>query len=40
MPQSCYQILAQDCTDELKFIVLWKRDEFNQNYINVKIADM
>lgn len=40
MPLSCYQVLAQDCTDELKFIVLLKKDHIEQNHINVKIADM
>nr|XP_046247526.1 vitellogenin-2-like [Scatophagus argus] len=41
MPHSCYQVLAQDCTQELKFIVLLKRDQTQeQNQINVKIADI
>uniref|UniRef100_A0A3Q3GPF5 Vitellogenin-like n=1 Tax=Labrus bergylta TaxID=56723 RepID=A0A3Q3GPF5_9LABR len=41
MPQSCYQVLAQDCTGELKFIVLLKRDHIHeQNQINVKIANI
>ncbi|XP_028259820.1 vitellogenin-2-like isoform X2 [Parambassis ranga] len=41
MPHSCYQVLAQDCTPELKFIVLLKRDQAQeQNQINVKIADI
>ncbi|XP_063747534.1 vitellogenin-2-like [Eleginops maclovinus] len=41
MPLSCYQVLAQDCTSELKFIVLLKRDQaLEQNLINVKIADI
>ncbi len=40
MPLSCYQVLAQDCTDELKFMVLLKKDHIEQNHINVKIADM
>ncbi|KAL3047365.1 hypothetical protein OYC64_021558 [Pagothenia borchgrevinki] len=41
MPLSCYQVLAQDCTSELKFIVLLKRDQAQeQNLINVKIADI
>lgn len=41
MPHSCYQVLAQDCTSELKFIVLLKRDQTQeQNQINVKIADL
>ncbi|XP_073332773.1 vitellogenin-2-like [Pagrus major] len=41
MPHSCYQVLAQDCTPELKFIVLLKRDQTQeQNQINVKIADI
>lgn len=35
---SCPQILAQDCTDELKFIVLLKKDEGEQPSVNVKIA--
>uniref|UniRef100_A0A4W6F983 Uncharacterized protein n=1 Tax=Lates calcarifer TaxID=8187 RepID=A0A4W6F983_LATCA len=37
---SCYQVLAQDCTDELKFMVLLKKDHIEQNHINVKIADI
>lgn len=41
MPHSCHQVLAQDCTPELKFIVLLKRDQTQeQNQINVKIANM
>lgn len=41
MPHSCYQVLAQDCSSELKFMVLLKRDQTQeQNEINVKIADM
>nr|XP_019936765.1 PREDICTED: vitellogenin-2-like [Paralichthys olivaceus] len=41
MPHSCYQVLAQDCTPELKFIVLLKRDQNQeQNQINVKIANI
>lgn len=40
MPLSCYQVLAQDCTDELKFMVLLKKDHIEQNHINVKVADM
>ncbi|XP_060889626.1 vitellogenin 2 [Labrus mixtus] len=41
MPQSCYQVLAQDCTPELKFIVLLKWDHTQeQNQINVKIANI
>ncbi|XP_029905195.1 vitellogenin-2-like [Myripristis murdjan] len=41
MPHSCYQVLAQDCTPELKFMVLLKRDQTHeQNLINVKIADI
>ena len=41
MPASCQQVLAQDCTDELKFMVLLRKDlALQQNEINVKIADM
>ncbi|CAK6958104.1 vitellogenin-2-like [Scomber scombrus] len=41
MPHSCYQVLAQDCSSELKFMVLLKRDQTQeQNEINVKIADI
>ena len=40
MPLSCYHVLAQDCTEELKFIVLLKKDHAEQKHINVKIADM
>ncbi|XP_062252051.1 vitellogenin-2-like [Platichthys flesus] len=41
MPHSCYQVLAQDCTPELKFLVLLKRDQSQeQNEINVKIANL
>ncbi|KAM6921977.1 vitellogenin-1-like [Xenentodon cancila] len=39
-PQSCYQVLAQDCTDELKFMVLLMKDSVEQSHINVKIADI
>lgn len=39
MPLSCYQILVQDCTPELKFIVTLKND-IEQKHINIKIADM
>ncbi|XP_074525154.1 vitellogenin-2-like [Halichoeres trimaculatus] len=41
MPHSCYQVLAQDCTKELKFIVLLKRDQAQeQSQITVKIANI
>ena len=40
MPLSCNQVLAQDCTQELKFMVLLKKDKLEQNWINVKLADM
>uniref|UniRef100_A0A8K9UW97 Phosvitin n=1 Tax=Oncorhynchus mykiss TaxID=8022 RepID=A0A8K9UW97_ONCMY len=41
MPLSCYQVLAQDCTTELKFMVLLKKDHASeQNHINVKISDI
>lgn len=41
MPHSCYQVLAQDCTSELKFMVLLKRDQAQEeNEINVKIENM
>lgn len=40
MPPSCYQILVQDCTPELKFIVMLKNDNVEQKHINIKIADM
>uniref|UniRef100_A0A4W5M772 Uncharacterized protein n=1 Tax=Hucho hucho TaxID=62062 RepID=A0A4W5M772_9TELE len=41
MPLSCYQVLAQDCTTELKFMVLLKKDKATeQNHINVKISDI
>ncbi|XP_038855683.1 vitellogenin isoform X2 [Salvelinus namaycush] len=41
MPLSCYQVLAQDCTIELKFMVLLKKDHASeQNHINVKISDI
>uniref|UniRef100_A0A3B4XY36 Vitellogenin-2-like n=1 Tax=Seriola lalandi dorsalis TaxID=1841481 RepID=A0A3B4XY36_SERLL len=41
MPHSCYQVLAQDCTSELKFIVLLKKDQtLEQQQINVKIANI
>ncbi|XP_031719924.1 LOW QUALITY PROTEIN: vitellogenin 2 [Anarrhichthys ocellatus] len=40
MPLSCYQVLAHDCTDELKFMVLLKKGHIEQNHINVKIADI
>uniref|UniRef100_A0A674F5R8 Vitellogenin n=1 Tax=Salmo trutta TaxID=8032 RepID=A0A674F5R8_SALTR len=41
MPLSCYQVLAQDCTVELKFMVLLKKDHASEeNHINVKISDI
>ncbi|CDQ71698.1 unnamed protein product [Oncorhynchus mykiss] len=41
MPLSCYQVLAQDCTTELKFMVLLKKDNLHkQNHIIVKISDI
>ncbi|KAJ8376406.1 hypothetical protein SKAU_G00069860 [Synaphobranchus kaupii] len=41
MPISCYQVLAQDCTPELKFMVLMKKDPASkQHHITVKLADM
>ncbi|XP_030640314.1 vitellogenin-like [Chanos chanos] len=41
VPLSCYQVLAQDCTPELKFMVLMKKDELSeQDHINVKISDI
>ncbi|XP_056132378.1 vitellogenin-like isoform X2 [Lampris incognitus] len=39
-PLSCYQVLAQDCTDELKFMVLLKKDHIEHNHINVKIENI
>nr|AAK15157.1 vitellogenin B [Melanogrammus aeglefinus] len=41
MPESCSQVLAQDCTEDLKFIVLLKKDlPSNKKQINVNIADI
>nr|XP_057928817.1 vitellogenin-2-like [Doryrhamphus excisus] len=41
MPHSCEQVLAQDCSQEHKFIVLLKRDQTQEhNLISVKIADI
>ncbi|XP_061095840.1 vitellogenin-like isoform X1 [Conger conger] len=41
MPISCYQVLAQDCTPELKFMVLMKKDPVSeQHHITVKLDDM
>ncbi|XP_076009564.1 vitellogenin-2-like [Genypterus blacodes] len=41
LPDSCYQVLAQDCTAELKFMVLLKKNALpEQNQIYVKIADI
>ncbi|XP_051763594.1 vitellogenin-like [Ctenopharyngodon idella] len=41
MPISCYQVLVQDCTPELKFVVLLKKDEESEeNRLNVKLADI
>lgn len=40
MPLSCYQILVQDCTPELKFVVMLKKENGEQKHINIKIADM
>ncbi|XP_068174544.1 vitellogenin-1-like [Antennarius striatus] len=40
MPLSCYQVLVKDCTDEMKFMVLQKKDKTGQNHVNVKVADI
>lgn len=41
MPNACYQVVAQDCSPELKFAVLVKRDQTQElNQIAVKIADI
>ncbi|XP_047442875.1 vitellogenin-2-like [Mugil cephalus] len=41
IPHSCYQVLAQDCTPELKFMVLLKRDQTQeQNLISIKIGNL
>ncbi|XP_049577313.1 vitellogenin 2 isoform X2 [Syngnathus scovelli] len=41
LPHSCSLVLAQDSTNEAKFIVLLKRDqEHDQNMLIVKIADI
>ncbi|XP_037553993.1 vitellogenin 2 isoform X3 [Nematolebias whitei] len=41
MPISCYQVLAQDCTSELKFLVLLRRDQTHErNEINIKIHNI
>lgn len=40
MPSNCYQVLAQDGTDELKFIVLLRKDRTEHKQISVKIAHM
>ncbi|XP_043078158.1 vitellogenin-like [Puntigrus tetrazona] len=41
MPISCYQVLAQDCTPELKFVVLLKKDaESEKKHLNIKLADI
>ncbi|MEQ2219118.1 hypothetical protein XENOCAPTIV_012865 [Xenoophorus captivus] len=40
MPSSCYKVAAQDCTDELKFMVLLRKDSSEQHHINVKISEI
>ncbi|XP_062411383.1 vitellogenin-like isoform X3 [Sardina pilchardus] len=41
MPISCYQVLAQDCTPELKFIVLMKKDQISeQKHLSVKVSEI
>ncbi|KAM8874646.1 vitellogenin-2-like [Spinachia spinachia] len=41
MPHSCFQVMAQDCTDELKYIVLLKRDETQkEKWVHVKINNV
>ena len=43
LPHSCTQVLVQDCSQELKFLVLLKRDnaqDQDQNHINVIIDDL
>uniref|UniRef100_A0A3Q3AFJ4 Vitellogenin-2-like n=1 Tax=Kryptolebias marmoratus TaxID=37003 RepID=A0A3Q3AFJ4_KRYMA len=41
MPLSCHQVLAQDCTSELKFLVLLRKDKTHEkNEINIKIHNI
>ncbi|KAJ3599172.1 hypothetical protein NHX12_033135 [Muraenolepis orangiensis] len=40
MPLFCNQVLAQDCSPDIKFMVLLKKDNVEQKHINVKIADI
>ncbi|KAM8887734.1 vitellogenin-like [Synchiropus picturatus] len=40
MPLSCYQVVAQDSTEEMKFMVLLKKDHVEQHHFNVKVADI
>ncbi|KPP59788.1 vitellogenin 1-like, partial [Scleropages formosus] len=41
VPSSCHQVLAQDCTTELKFVVLMKKDETSEKpHIIVKVAQI
>nr|XP_061832120.1 vitellogenin-2-like isoform X2 [Nerophis lumbriciformis] len=41
MPHSCQQVLAQDASEEHKFLILLKRDQTHEQYfVNVKIADI
>lgn len=41
VPQSCFQMLVQDCTLQLKFIVMLRRDvKKKQNQIYIKIDNL
>ncbi|XP_061883865.1 vitellogenin-2-like isoform X2 [Entelurus aequoreus] len=41
MPHSCQQVLAQDSSEEHKFLILLKRDQTHERYfVTVKIADI
>ena len=39
MPESCYQVLAQDCTEKLRFIILVKK-EGSQRQLRVHFSDL
>lgn len=41
MPENCYHILAQDCSSDLKFLVMMKNAEeaVNLKAINIKLAN-
>ncbi|XP_069050631.1 vitellogenin-like [Lepisosteus oculatus] len=36
LPKACYHVLAQDCTDDLRFLVLMKQETPNKKEVNIR----